>query len=133
MNLGINAAQSDSAANQMSTGATHSSLLQPLSMQNLLAMACIGQSLNPTVSSQTLPTAQLNGASSLCKTLLNFIKKYRFSILFCIYTGSVQDYGASLPQYANGLYAPASIASATLNTAASVVAGKQIEGYFFLN
>lgn len=46
----------------MSTGsnATHASLLQPISMQNLLAMACMGQSsLSPTASSQTISGAQM--------------------------------------------------------------------------
>lgn len=35
---------------------------------------------------------------------------------------------ATLPQYAGGLYAPASLPSNAMSTVASVVAGKQIEG-----
>lgn len=43
-------------------------------------------------------------------------------------SGSVQDYAtAALPQYTSGLYAPSCTANA-LNTTASLVAGKQIEG-----
>lgn len=43
--------------------------------------------------------------------------------------GSVQDYtAAALPQYASGLYAPSLTTASTLNTTASLVAGKQIEG-----
>lgn len=69
---GINGAQLDTTASSpMSTGstATHASLLQPFSMQNLLAMACMGQSpLNPTASSQSLSSAQLGTTTTpLCK------------------------------------------------------------------
>lgn len=56
----------------MSTGstATHASLLQPISMQNLLAMACMGQSsLSPNASSQTISGAQMGTTTTtpLCK------------------------------------------------------------------
>lgn len=71
---GINGAQSDTTANSMSAGGqtAHSGLLQPMSMQSLLAMACMGQtSLNPTASSQTIPTAQLGpAATQLCMSNL---------------------------------------------------------------
>ena len=67
---GMNGAQLDTQQNSMSTGstATHPSLLQPISMQNILAMACLGQSpLSPTASSQSLSAAQLGTASTpLC-------------------------------------------------------------------
>ncbi|XP_031627649.1 CUGBP Elav-like family member 1 isoform X2 [Contarinia nasturtii] len=108
---GLNGAQLDTSNNPLtgSTAATHAGLLQPLSMQNLLAMACIGQSqLSPTASSQSLSGAQLGTTTTPL--------------------WSVQDYTtAALPQYASGLYAPSCTANA-LNTTASLVAGKQIEG-----
>lgn len=67
---GMNGAQLDTSSNSMPTGsaATHASLLQPISMQNLLAMACMGQSpLSPSASSQPISTAQLGTASTpLC-------------------------------------------------------------------
>lgn len=72
-NLGMNGAQFDtSSASPLSNGsnATHASLLQPISMQNLLAMACMGQSpLSPTASSQTISSAQLGPTTTtpLCK------------------------------------------------------------------
>lgn len=50
-------------------------------------------------------------------------------IRLLIITGSVQDYTtAALPQYASGLYAPSLTTANALNTTASLVAGKQIEG-----
>lgn len=66
---GMNGASSDTSTSPMSNGAstTHSSLLQPISMQNLLAMACMGQSpLNPNASSQTISTTPLSSTTSLC-------------------------------------------------------------------
>lgn len=66
---GMNGTASDTSTSPMSNGAstTHSSLLQPISMQNLLAMACMGQSpLNPTASSQTISTTPLSSTTSLC-------------------------------------------------------------------
>lgn len=46
-----------------------------------------------------------------------------------IFIGSVQDYTtAALPQYTSGLYAPTLTTANALNTTASLVAGKQIEG-----
>lgn len=38
--------------------------------------------------------------------------------------------GTALPQYMSGLYGPASLTNNTINTIASVVAGKQIEGEY---
>lgn len=70
----MNGAQFDtSSASPLSAGsnATHASLLQPISMQNLLAMACMGQSpLSPTASSQTISSAQLGPTTTtpLCKS-----------------------------------------------------------------
>lgn len=69
---GINGAQLDTSTSPLTAGttaATHAGLLQPLSMQNLLAMACIGQSpLSPTASSQSLSGAQLGTTTTpLCK------------------------------------------------------------------
>lgn len=62
---GINGAQSDTTANSISTGSQAAGLLQPMSMQSLLAMACMGQtSLNPTASSQTISNAQLGAAAA---------------------------------------------------------------------
>lgn len=112
-------------------------------MQNLLAMACIGQSsLNPNASSQTIPTAQLNTASPLCMQMngINFAKNscmikrsfvhcFVFCFIVCFFLGSVQDYAASMPQYTSSLYAP-SLQNATLNTAVSLIAGKQVEGKY---
>ncbi|XP_055303466.1 CUGBP Elav-like family member 2 isoform X2 [Sitodiplosis mosellana] len=110
---GINSAQLDASNNSaMSTGstATHASLLQPFSMQNLLAMACMGQSpLSPNASSQSLSSAQLGPTTTPL--------------------WSVQDYTTTaLPQYTSGLYAPSLTTANALNTTASLVAGKQIEG-----
>lgn len=128
----MNGAQLDATSGSMSTGsnATHPSLLQPISMQNILAMACLGQSpLSPTASSQSLSTAQLGTNSTpLCmflnnqKTMDNTYQHYQL-------LGSVQDYGAAtLPQYTSGLYAPSLTQASALNSTASLVAGKQIEG-----
>lgn len=69
---GMNGAQLDTTPNTISTGstATHPSLLQPISMQNILAMACLGQSpLSPTASSQSFSNAAHIGSAStpLCK------------------------------------------------------------------
>lgn len=75
---GLNGAGSEASTSPMANGtsATHSNLLQPISMQNLLAMACMGQSsLNPTASSQTISTAPLSTTPSLCKP-----KSDRFAI-----------------------------------------------------
>lgn len=70
---GMNGGQLDSTPNSFSGGsaAAHPSLLQPITMQNLLAMACLGQSpLSPTPSSQSL-SAQLGTASTpLCMCTL---------------------------------------------------------------
>lgn len=67
----MNGAQLDTSTTPISAGsaATHANLLQPISMQNLLAMACMGQSpLSPTASSQTLSSAQLGTTTTpLCK------------------------------------------------------------------
>lgn len=54
-----------------------------------------------------------------------------FCFLFhCVFfLGSVQDYAASMPQYTSSLYAP-SLQNATLNTAVSLIAGKQVEGKY---
>lgn len=137
----------------MSTGssATHASLLQPFSMQNLIAMACMGQSpLSPTASSQTLSSAQLGTAATPLCMLSFFLIQYFFPIVkfknlfyhlfkqsriskisnhLIIFIGSVQDYTtAALPQYNSGLYAPTLTTANALNTTASLVAGKQIEG-----
>lgn len=141
---GLNGAQLDSTQNSLSAGttATHPSLLQPISMQNILAMACLGQSpLSPTASSQSLSAAQLGTASTpLCMhfvfdrnaTSLHWISVLMSILRFVFFyktLGSVQDYSAAaLPQYASGLYAPSLTPATTLNTTASLVAGKQIEG-----
>lgn len=64
---GMNGAQLDATQNSISAGstATHPSLLHPISMQNILAMACLGQSpLSPTASSQSLSTAAQLGTAS---------------------------------------------------------------------
>lgn len=51
-----------------------------------------------------------------------------------IFIGSVQDYStAALPQYTSGLYAPTLTTANALNTTASLVAGKQIEGKYHLH
>lgn len=77
----MNGAQLDSTPNSMSTGSTgtHPSLLQPISMQNILAMACLGQSpLSPTASSQSLSAAaQLGSASTPLCTYTNGHSQYK--------------------------------------------------------
>lgn len=129
---GLNGGQLDATSGSMSTGsnATHPSLLQPISMQNILAMACLGQSpLSPTASSQSLSSAQLGTSSTpLCMSLQS--QDYNENVhQFYRLSGSVQDYAAAaLPQYTSGLYAPSLTNASTLNTTASLVAGKQIEG-----
>lgn len=134
---GLNGAQLDSSPNSMSTGstATHPSLLQPISMQNILAMACLGQSpLSPNASSQSLSAAQLGSASTpLCtfndRNQYKCVDRIEPNDIFYRILGSVHDYNAAaLPQYASGLYAPTLTTGSTLNTTASLVAGKQIEG-----
>lgn len=65
----MNCAQSDSSSNAVAAAVAHAGLLQPISMQNLLAMAGLGQStLSPTSSNQSINAAQLNTAATpLCK------------------------------------------------------------------
>lgn len=59
---------------------------------------------------------------------------YNFFLVCLLFLGSVPDpmtagyTTATLPQYASGLYAPASLPNNAISTVASVVAGKQIEG-----
>lgn len=67
----------------------------------------------------------------MCVCVFKRIFYYNF---FWLFLGSVPDpmtscyTTATLPQYASGLYAPASLPSNAISTVASVVAGKQIEG-----
>lgn len=74
---GMNGAQSDATSNSLSGGSAsgaHTNMLHPMSMQSLLAMACMGQTTLPTASSQTIPTAQL-GASAAATPLCKFNSK----------------------------------------------------------
>lgn len=81
----MNGAQLETSSSQISAGSTaahHANLLQPISMQNLLAMACMGQSaLSPTASSQSISGAQLGTSTPLC-TLLSISLSPNTLIMF---------------------------------------------------
>lgn len=133
----MNGASSDTSTSPISNGTSgsHSNLLQPISMQNLLAMACMGQThLNPAASSQTISSTQLSSTPSLCKLLAIEFDGFRgistrgfFRVCIFYSTGPIHDYTATIPQYASNIYAP-SIANAAISSAVNLVAGKQIEG-----
>lgn len=58
-----------------------------------------------------------------------FVLTRKISKFRIISIGSVQEYAAAtMPQYGSGLYAPTLTGASTLNSTASLVAGKQIEG-----
>lgn len=84
LTLGLNSAQLDTSTNSISAGSTasHANLLQPLSMQNLIAMACMGQSpISPNASSQSLSSAQLGTTTTpLCKFLQLIEVKFQLFI-----------------------------------------------------
>lgn len=79
----MNGTQSD-PSNAMAAAVAHGGLLQPMSMQSLLAMTGMGQPTLAAPSNQSISAAAMNNvAAPLCKYIMQlYFVFYLFSLLF---------------------------------------------------